>query len=56
MKKKISPDLQQPVNTQKTKTKFPRQFTLNLCALWLGIILAAYYSIHYNNEQAPFLR
>ncbi|MFA0037876.1 winged helix-turn-helix domain-containing protein [Vibrio sp. 10N.261.52.A1] len=52
---KISPDLQQPVSTQKTKTKFPRQFTLNLCALWLGIILVAYYSIHYNKEQAPFL-
>ncbi|CAH7101570.1 Transcriptional regulator [Vibrio chagasii] len=52
---KISPDLQQPVSNQKTKTKFPRQFTLNLCALWFGIILVAYYAIHYDKEQAPFL-
>lgn len=52
---KISPDLQQPVSNQKTKTKFPRQFALNLCALWFGIILVAYYSIHYAKEQAPFL-
>ncbi|OBT27953.1 transcriptional regulator [Vibrio tasmaniensis] len=47
--------LQQPINEEQTNPRFPHQFAISLCALWFGIILAAYYFIHYNNEQAPFL-
>ncbi|MCZ8498107.1 hypothetical protein O9929_07470 [Vibrio lentus] len=46
-----------PTNNQSTKNKPTKvhQFAISLCALWFGIILVAYYFIHYNNEQAPFL-
>ena len=47
--------LQQPINEEQTNPRFPHQFAISLCALWFGIILVAYYFIHYNNEQAPFL-
>ncbi|MDN2668742.1 winged helix-turn-helix domain-containing protein [Vibrio sp. 14N.309.X.WAT.E.F5] len=47
--------LQQPINEEQVNPRFPHQFAISLCALWFGIILVAYYFIHYNNEQAPFL-
>lgn len=47
--------LQQPINEEQTNPRFPHQFAISLCALWFGIILLAYYFIHYNSEQAPFL-
>ncbi|MFS1949134.1 winged helix-turn-helix domain-containing protein [Vibrio lentus] len=46
---------QQPINEEQVNPRFPHQFAISLCALWFGIILVAYYFIHYNNEQAPFL-
>ncbi|MDH5924768.1 winged helix-turn-helix domain-containing protein [Vibrio lentus] len=46
---------QQPTNEEQINPRFPHQFAISLCALWFGIILVAYYFIHYNNEQAPFL-
>ncbi|OED62544.1 transcriptional regulator [Vibrio tasmaniensis ZS-17] len=47
--------LQQPINEEQVNPRVPHQFAISLCALWFGIILIAYYFIHYNNEQAPFL-
>ncbi|PMG97373.1 transcriptional regulator [Vibrio lentus] len=47
--------LEQPINEEQTNPRVPHQFAISLCALWFGIILIAYYFIHYNNEQTPFL-
>ncbi len=47
--------LQQPINEEQINPRVPHQFAISLCALWFCIILIAYYFIHYNNEQAPFL-
>ncbi|WP_286294742.1 winged helix-turn-helix domain-containing protein [Vibrio apostichopi] len=47
--------LRQPINNEQANPRFPHQFAISLCALWFGIILVAYYFIHYSNEQAPFL-
>ncbi|WP_261884878.1 transcriptional regulator [Vibrio pomeroyi] len=53
--KKNNPHTQRPTNNEGAKLRSPRQFAINLCALWCGVILVAYYLIHYSTEQAPFL-